>query len=107
MVEDGPDDQGNMFKRAGKLSDALPSPYANDEAAMSANGGALPPDLTYIVPAKHGGEDYVFSLLTSYCDPPAGVEVAEGMHYNPYFLGGKTAMAQAVYDEIVEYEDGL
>ena len=107
MVLDGPNDQGEMFKRPGKLSDEFPSPYANDEAAKVANAGALPPDLTYIVPAKHGGEDYVFSLLTSYCDAPAGVEIAEGMNYNPYFLGEQTAMAQAIYDEIVEYDDGL
>ena len=56
MVEDGPDEEGNMFKRPGKLSDRFPSPYPNAEAARAANGGALPPDLSYIVNARHGGE---------------------------------------------------
>jgi len=52
-------------------------------------------------------QDYIFSLLTGYCDPPTGVEVADGMHYNPYFPGGLTGMAQALFDEVVEYEDGM
>jgi len=106
MVEDGPDEEGNMFKRPGKLSDKFPAPYANPEAARAANGGAYPPDLSYIVPARHGGEDYVFSLLTGYCDPPAGVTLRDGLYYNPYFPGGAIAMAQALYNEIIEYEDG-
>ena len=45
-----------MFERPGKLSDKLPKPYRNDEAAKAANGGALPPDLTFIVQARHGQE---------------------------------------------------
>lgn len=45
-----------MFKRPGKLSDYFPNPYENDEAARSANNGALPPDLSYITSARHGGE---------------------------------------------------
>ncbi|KAL3859871.1 hypothetical protein ACJMK2_010060 [Sinanodonta woodiana] len=106
MVVDGPNDQGLMFERPGKLSDKFPKPYPNDEAARAANNGALPPDLTYIVNARHGGENYLFSILTGYCDPPAGVEVREGLHYNPYFPGGSIAMAQALYNEIIEYDDG-
>uniref|UniRef100_A0AAR2IHZ3 Cytochrome c domain-containing protein n=1 Tax=Pygocentrus nattereri TaxID=42514 RepID=A0AAR2IHZ3_PYGNA len=72
-VVDGPDESGEMFTRPGKLSDYFPKPYPNPEAARAANNGALPPDLSYIVNARHGGEDYVFSLLTGYCEPPAGV----------------------------------
>merc|ERR1711976_385722 len=106
MVKDGPDEEGNWFERPGKLSDRFPNPYENDEAAKAANNGALPPDLTYIVKARHGGEDYIFSLLTGYCDPPAGVDVKEGTYFNPYFLGGAISMAQALYNEIIEYEDG-
>ena len=53
---DGPDDEGKMFERPGKLSDYFPNPYANDEAAKAANNGAYPPDLTYVVAARHGGE---------------------------------------------------
>ena len=32
--------------------------------------------------------------------------VAEGMHYNPYFPGEVTGMAQSLFNEVVEYEDG-
>ena len=53
---DGPNDEGEMFERPGKLSDGFPKPYANDEAAKAANNGALPPDLSFIVNARHGGE---------------------------------------------------
>jgi len=106
LVVDGPDEEGNMFERPGKLADRFPNPYANDEAAKAANNGALPPDLSFIVNARHGGEDYVFSLLTGYCDPPGGIEVREGMAYNPYFPGGLIGMTQQLYNEGVEYEDG-
>lgn len=56
QITDGPDDEGNMFQRPGKLSDNFPNPYANDEAARAANNGALPPDLSYIILGRHGGE---------------------------------------------------
>ncbi|KAL7306958.1 cytochrome c1, heme protein, mitochondrial [Trichogramma pretiosum] len=105
-VRDGPDDQGNYFMRPGKLSDHIPSPYPNEEAARAANNGAYPPDLSYIVNARHGGEDYVFSLLTGYCDPPAGIVLREGQNFNPYFPGGAIGMAQVIYDEVLEFEDG-
>lgn len=105
-VLDGPNDDGEMFMRPGKLSDYFPAPYKNDEEARKANNGALPPDLSYIVLARHGNEDYIFSLLTGYCDPPAGVTLQEEQHYNAYFAGQAIGMAQALYNEIIEYEDG-
>uniref|UniRef100_A0AAR2ITZ0 Cytochrome c1, heme protein, mitochondrial n=1 Tax=Pygocentrus nattereri TaxID=42514 RepID=A0AAR2ITZ0_PYGNA len=97
-VVDGPDESGEMFTRPGKLSDYFPKPYSNPEAARAANNGALPPDLSYIVNARHGAEDYVFSLLTGYCDPPAGVSVREGLYYNPYFPGTSATMSQVAKD---------
>lgn len=106
MVLDGPNEEGDMFKRPGKLFDSFPNPYDNKEQARAANNGAYPPDLSLIVRARHGGEDYIFSLLTGYCDPPAGVEIREGLYYNPYFPGGAIGMAQALYNEIIEYSDG-
>jgi ubiquinol-cytochrome c reductase cytochrome c1 subunit len=48
----------------------------------------------------------VFSLLTGYIDPPAGVDIREGMNYNPYFPGGAISMARVLWDNLVEYEDG-
>jgi len=104
--EDGPNDIGENFKRPGKLSDYLPAPYPNEEAARAANGGALPPDLSLIIKSRHGGADYVYSLLTGYVDPPAGVEIREGLNYNPYFPGGAIAMARTLFDGVVEYDDG-
>lgn len=83
-----PNDQGEIEKRPGKLSDYIPGPYANEEAARYANGGALPPDLSLIVKGRHGGCNYIFSLLTGYPEePPAGATVQEGMNFNPYFPG--------------------
>eukprot|EP00898_Chlorokybus_atmophyticus_P007893 jgi/Chlat1/8104/Chrsp75S07555 len=105
-VIDGPNDQGEMYTRPGKISDPLPKPYPNEETARYANGGAYPPDLTLITKARHDGQNYVFSLLTGYRDPPAGVHVREGLHYNPYFPGGAIAMPQMLVDGAVEYEDG-
>ncbi|CAO3687141.1 unnamed protein product [Rhizopus stolonifer] len=104
--EDGPDEKGEMFMRPGKPSDYMPKPYPNDDAARNGNAGALPPDLSLITKARHGGEDYVFALLTGYVDAPGGIEVREGLNYNPYFPGGAIAMARVLFDGVVEYEDG-
>ncbi|KAH8312081.1 hypothetical protein KR044_009276, partial [Drosophila immigrans] len=104
-VHDGPDDQGNYYERPGKLSDHFPAPYANEEAARAANNGAYPPDLSYIVAARKGGEDYIFSLLTGYCEAPAGFALREGLFYNPYFSGGAIAMGQLIDNEVVSYDD--
>lgn len=104
-VQDGPDDQGNYFDRPGKLSDRFPNPYPNEDAARAANNGAYPPDLSYIVSARKGGEDYIFSLLTGYCEPPAGFSLREGLYYNPYFSGGAIAMGQLIDSEVVTYDD--
>lgn len=102
-----PNDQGEIEKRPGKLSDYMPAPYKNDEAARAANNGALPPDLSLMVKARHGGCDYIFSLLTGYPEePPAGAVVPEGLNFNPYFPGTGIAMARVLYDDLVEYEDG-
>ena len=102
-----PNDQGDIEKRPGKLSDYLPSPYKNDEAARAANNGALPPDLSLIVKARHGGCDYIFNLLTGYPEEaPAGAVVQEGLNFNPYFPGTGIAMARVLYDGLVDYEDG-
>ncbi|KAJ0052696.1 hypothetical protein Pint_02929 [Pistacia integerrima] len=105
-VDDGPNDEGEMFTRPGKLSDRFPQPYANEQAARFANGGAYPPDLSLITKARHNGQNYVFALLTGYHDPPAGVSIREGLHYNPYFPGGAIAMPKMLIDGAIEYEDG-
>ena len=105
-VMGGPDEEGEMFERPAVLADFMPAPFANDNAARAANNGALPPDLSLIVKARAGGEDYVYSLLTGYADPPADVELGEGMDYNPYFGGGQIAMPPPLLEDGVEYADG-
>lgn len=106
-VEDGPNDKGEMFERSAKLFDYMQSPYKNEGEARSANAGALPPDLSLIVKARHGFEDYVFALLTGYSEePPAGIELRDGLYYNAYFPGGAIGMPAPLMDGAVEYEDG-
>lgn len=105
-VMDGPDDTGEMFERPGKPSDKFPSPYRNEEEGRMANAGAYPPDLSLMAKARHGGADYIFSLLTGYRDPPEGVSLREGLYYNPYFPGGAIGMAKQLEDGAVDYEDG-
>ncbi len=107
MVEDGPDEEGEMFEREARLSDPFPRPYRNDNEARSLNNGALPPDLSLMTKARHGGPDYLFALLTGYvAEPPAGVEIADGMAYNPYFPGWQIAMPELLFEDSVEYADG-
>jgi len=105
-VVDGPNDEGEMFERPAKLSDPLPKPYQNEEAGRAANAGALPPDLSLMVKARHAGADYLFSLLTGYTEPPSGKAMLPGLYYNPYFPGGAIAMPPPLSDGGVEYEDG-
>jgi len=105
-IVDGPNDEGEMFERPGKLIDHLPRPFPNDEAARFANGGALPPDLSLQTKARHHGDIYIYSLLTGYKEPPAGVHLRDGNYYNPYFVGGSLSMAPPLTDGCVEYEDG-
>ena len=106
-VKDGPNDDGEMFERPAKPSDKFPSPFANDQAAASANNGAAPPDLSLIVKARPNGANYLYSLLTGYGETlPEHVQVTAGQHYNPYFPGGKLAMPAPLSEGQVSYEDG-
>lgn len=107
QIKDGPNDQGEMFERPGRPSDAFPSPYPNDQAARAANNGALPPDLSLVVKARKNGPNYIFSLLTGYgTEIPEGKEMPEGMHYNPWFPGGQIAMTPPLSDGLVTYNNG-
>lgn len=106
-VQDGPNDEGDMFMRAAKAADRMPSPFANDQAARVANNGALPPDLSLIVEARKGGADYIHGVLTGYREtPPEGFRLQDGMYYNEYFPGHQIAMPPPLSDDRVTYEDG-
>lgn len=105
-VNDGPNDEGQMFERPGRPSDRFRSPFASEQAARAANNGAYPPDLSVIVKARENGADYLFALLTGYTDPPEGATLMEGMSYNTYFPGHQIAMAPPLTGEgQVEYHD--
>lgn len=106
QVTDGPNDQGEMYKRPGRPSDAFVPPFANEQAARAANNGALPPDLSLIVKAREGHEDYVYAILTGFKDPPAGMKMQDGMNYNEYFPGHQIAMPPPLSDGSVTYADG-
>lgn len=123
-VQDGPNDEGEMFTRPGKPSDHFVSPFPNDEAAKASNNGALPPDLSLITKARSGwhgtlkslylsslfngsgGPEYVASLLSGFGQEPPHGEEKEGLHYNPYFPGHWLAMPAQLSDDGVEYADG-
>ncbi len=107
QVTDGPDDNGDMYQRPAYAADHFVPPFANDKAARAANGGGLPPDLSLIIKARHGHENYVYSLLTGFdLTPPEGETVANGMNYNPYFPGHQIAMPPPLHDDAVTYADG-
>ena len=53
-VEDGPNSEGEMYERPGRPSDHFVNPYPNDNAAIAANGGAYPPDMSVLVKAREG-----------------------------------------------------
>lgn len=119
-VQDGPNDNGEMFERPGRASDRFPAPFANDAAAR-ASLGAVPPDfsllakargfsrgfpafLTDILPIPGGayqehGVDYINALLNGYTNP-------DDPNWNAYFPGHKIGMAKPLSDGQVNYSDG-
>ncbi len=117
-VTDGPNDEGEMFDRPARPSDRIKAPFANNKAAAFANGGAVPPDLSLITKARHGGADYVYGIMTGYAEPPAGITLTATQHYNKvkdggllgpdgkHIPGGILAMAPPLSDGLVSYEDG-
>ncbi|MEQ8321941.1 MAG: cytochrome c1 [Rhodospirillales bacterium] len=124
-VQDGPNDDGDMFSRPATPADRWPAPFANDKAAAAANGGATPPDLSLITKARGAGgdsalrvslfhpsgfalgADYLYALLTGYVEnPPADFSLPAGKYYNTYFPGHSISMAPPLGEGIVDYEDG-
>jgi len=107
MVNDIPDENGDIKERPAIPADHFKSPFANDNAAKAANNGALPPDLSLIVKAREGHEDYIYSLLTGYTEPPADFVMMPGLSYNKAFAGHQIAMpAPIASDGQVTYADG-
>ena len=102
---------GEPATRKAIPADRFPDPYPNEVAARAANNNALPPDLSLIVKARHGGAPYVESLMTGYRDPPADLPAENrptpGLYYNPYFTNLNIAMPPPITaDGQVTYAPG-
>jgi len=106
VTNEEPNDQGAMYQRQARPSDAFISPFPNDQAARAGNNGSLPPDLSLIVKARKGHEDYIYSLLTGFGQPPATETIAKGMNYNPYFASHQIAMPPPLHEGAVSFADG-
>ena len=91
QVPDIDSETGDAIQRPATPADRFPSPFPNEAAARASNGGAYPPDLSVITKARHDGANYVYSLLSGYRQPPAGLTVPAGQNYNPYFPGDLAA----------------
>jgi cytochrome c1 len=123
-IQDGPNDQGDMFERPGRLADRFPKPFANDALARLVNNGVLPPDFSVIAKARtyergfpwfvidvftlyqEQGVDYLAALLKGYEAPPSGFSLPQGTSYNKYFPGHAIAMPKPMEDGRVDYTDG-
>jgi ubiquinol-cytochrome c reductase cytochrome c1 subunit len=90
QVADIDNETGETIQRPGIAADKFPAPYPNHTAAAAANGGAAPPDLSVMAKARHGGANYIYSLLTGYNTPPADLKMTSTQHYNAYMAGDLT-----------------
>jgi ubiquinol-cytochrome c reductase cytochrome c1 subunit len=106
QVEDGPNDQGEMFKRPALPSDLFARPFANEQAARYSNNGAYPVDLSMVIKAREDGANYVYSILTGYMDVPSDFHLTSDLNYNPYFPGRQIAMPSPLSEGLVQYMDG-
>ena len=121
QIADIDTETGEPVMRDGTAADRFPSPYPNATAAAAANGGAAPPDLSVMAKARHGGANYIYSLLTGYEAVPAGLQIRPGQYYNAYMAGDLTpfmpegahvppggfiAMPNPLMDGQVTYDDG-
>lgn len=115
------DEEAEGGSRSGVAADRWPSPFASEQDARDANGGALPPDFSVLAKARgihqafpfwafnyftayqEGGPDYIYNLLVNYHEAPEGHEVPPGQYYNA-FLGGNLSMAPPLDDGFVTYE---
>ena len=96
---------GEMKDRPGLPADHFPP--------VVYGGKGVPPDLSLITKARHGGAAYVYSLITGYEPQPAKLasnpetKTPEGLHYNPYFANLNIAMTPPLAaDDLVTYSDG-
>ena len=99
-IADIDSETGDEIERPGIPADYFPPIFPNDAAARASNGGSLPPDLSSMVKARHGGADYVYNLMIAYTSP----DPKDGLYSNPVMDGGQIAMAPPLSEDQVEYE---
>lgn len=115
-VAGDPDESGDPTTRKAEPKDKFVGPFKNVQAAIAANNGAEPPDLSLIVKAREGGADYLYSLLTGYVSAEEckkkfkdsqgkPLVPGDGQYCNTYMPGHIIAMAAPINsDGQVEYE---
>lgn len=122
QVPDIDSETGDVIQRPAVPADRFPKPFPNAAAAAAGNGGAIPPDLSVIAKGRTGGPNYIYSLLTGYKAPPAGLKVLPGQNYNVSMPGdvsgswtgdhkhvppgGFLAMPPQLADGKVTFDDG-
>lgn len=96
---------GDRSERPNVPADKFPTVYYP--------GQGVPPDLSLITKARHGGAAYIYSLLTGYADQPAALlkhfpdaKTPDGLYYNPYFPNLNIAMPAPLSEGSVTYADG-
>lgn len=117
------DEQGEAAERQGRPADRFPSPFPNEAAAMAANGGIAPPDLSTLAKARNmsaglpwsaldvftqyqeQGPDYIAAVLKGYATPPRTFTVPPGGYYNTAFPGRVIAMPPPLQAGQVAYHD--
>lgn len=111
-IQDGPNDDGDMFARKRTPSDPLPSPFANDKAAAAANNGKAPPDLSLITKARAQGGDSIIKVSMKH---PDGFTIGAD-YVNALLLGyeglvsepaKQEAFAIKTHELMVKYENDL
>jgi len=100
QVADIDSETGDAIHRPATSADHFPAPFPNEPAARASNGGALPPDLSVLAKAREGGPAYVYSILSGYHEPPAGLTVPPGKYYNPYFPGDLSSFWSGPHDKV-------
>ena len=81
--------------------------FEHSVVASVATLGGAPPDMSLLAKAREGGPAYIYSLVTGYQNAPAGVTVAPGKYYNPYFPNNLISMPPPLRDDAVTYDDGV
>ncbi len=120
VVNDEPNEKGEIVKRAGAPSDVFPPPdsFPNEQAA-AASFGKAPPDMALLAKARKYergfpwfvfdalpfvqyqeiGADYIYAILTGYTKP-------DDAQWNLYYPGHTIAMPPPLTDGTVAYKDG-